>query len=171
MKKNLWLLFLPFYITIVLVLILLYLMWSGISPSDINFITKEQPHVNATYIYMPQDMIDTLNSRYKSDVSEFIYCLKGNINQDYGYYNITDMIETEVLEAENDFIVYIECEKSYDNLGTIHSHPGGYCDFSRQDYYSFGSSGDLINGIICGKDKFVFIDYLNLYESMEVVTN
>ena len=42
------------------------------------------------------------------------------------------------------------------NLGTIHNHPNGVCHLGEYDYYSFGSSEDMVMGIICNKEDGIY---------------
>lgn len=148
-------------LTIVSIFMLISI-WFNLSPySILPSSTKVIYAENASTIYVPTEYSKTWDSRYKSDTSEFIYCLYGREFEN-GYL-VTDMGETEVVYADSEAISYVSCNKKSGYLGTIHSHPQpdrvGYvatCGLSTQDVYTFGADQATVTGVICGTKKYGF---------------
>lgn len=157
--------------------VLVATQWLQITPEDIipfSLAPKAQVvYTNASIVYLPKVYATTLDSRYGSDSSEFIYCLYGNVYKE-GYL-IKEMSETKVLSAEEDYITYESCPRRSDYLGTIHSHPQpntphlyATCGLSKQDVYTFGASQSALTAIICNPGTYAFYGPMNLYESYEI---
>lgn len=112
--------------------------------------------INASKVYFMEDDFELLQSRYKADREEFIYCLYGSTGDNH--YFVKGMEEVPYYSDERS-VTHKRCLTTGSYLGTIHSHPGGSCMLSYQDVYSFGGDGAVITCIICGMEK------INCYES------
>lgn len=138
---------------------LVFALWMGITPSDLTgFTVEDVPVINATTVYIPTAFVNTLQSRYESDSVEFIYCFYGKLYE--AGYKVEKMEETQVIQAENDMIMYKPCKRQSNYLGTIHSHPPpdkpryvATCKLSTQDIYTFGAEQMPLTGVICGSGE------------------
>ena len=85
--------------------------------------------------------------------------------QEDGVIKINEMLSTEIVREDSGSVKYQVCKTN----ANIHNHPNGACELSKADAYSFGFSRNLVNGIICGPNKFVFFHPTDLDVSTEVV--
>ena len=104
---------------------------------------------------------------------EFVYCLEGDIKNNKAIiYNIYQPKQTELYGND---VIYASCHSIISKLnptslilGTIHNHPHGVCEFGLQDAYTLGKSQDIIAGIICDDDTFMFFSGNSLKDSLRV---
>ncbi|MBI2667928.1 hypothetical protein HYX17_04140 [Candidatus Woesearchaeota archaeon] len=143
---------------IIFSLIILYLNISTISLSLLNGVD------HSAAIIIESDVNNRLYELYQENGNvEFVACLKGKYsNKRYQIYDIEEIktITKSVAAVESQ-----GCSK-INNIGTIHSHPEGLCEPSKQDIYTFGQKNDLIMGIMCSKDKYGFYTKKNFERSM-----
>ena len=132
---------------------------------------------NTSQVYMPEEFNNIINTRYSSDQDEFLYCLYGDV--DGNNLTITEIKETS-FSSTNEKISYTPCKRTFDFLGTIHSHPvpldrryRASCSLSDQDIYTFGSSNVILTGVICGENLIAFYtpSDFNLPIKYEVISN
>jgi hypothetical protein len=151
-------------------------LWFDVRPQQYTGIFQSKvQYLNASTVYITTDIQTVLNSRYKADTQEFIYCLHGSQYKD-GYL-IKSIDETKVLNSSEGSITYAQCKRSSDYLGTLHSHPatGNYrfipsCHLSSQDIYTFGAEKQPLTAVICGIDQFGFYSTQDFENSYKVVT-
>lgn len=164
---------------IILIIITLFIfglqlaLWVGISPLDFISADSDIERTNATTVFFEKTEYDILNTRYKSDVNEFVYCLYGETNSE-GYF-ITKIQETKVLSSTEGTISYKPCSRDKIYLGTLHSHPipnsrnyVATCKLSKQDLFTFGSDDSVMVGVICGENKIAFYGKNNFDESFTI---
>jgi proteasome lid subunit RPN8/RPN11 len=143
---------------IVFSLVILYLNLSTISFSLISGVD------HSATIIIESDVNNRLYELYQeSGDVEFVACIKGDYNN--GRYQIYDLEEVPTVSKSIAAIEAQDCSK-LNNLGTIHSHPDGICEPSKQDIYTFGQKNDLLMGIICKKDNYGFFTKKNFDKSM-----
>ena len=155
-------------------LFMLVSIWFNLSPySILPSSTKVTFAENASTVYLPTEYSATLDSRYKSDRSEYIYCLYGKEFED-GFL-ITSIGETDVTYSDTETINYVSCDKKRDYLGTVHSHPQpdqlgwvATCDLSKRDIYTFGADQATVTGVICGEKKYGFYAPVDFERSMNI---
>lgn len=107
----------------------------------------------AQAIYIPEKLVDTFGSKFKTDTSEFRFCLFGKHYKD-GIL-ITDYYQPIVTSTSPEGIEAMPC--GFDSLGLIHSHPNGACGLSYGDISTLGKSSDLIMGSICSEKYYYFV--------------
>ena len=143
---------------IIFSLVILYLNISTISFSLISGVD------HSATIIIESDINNRLYELYQqSGDVEFVVCIKGNYNN--GRYQIYDIEEIPTVSKSVAAIEAQSCSK-LNHLGTIHSHPGGVCEPSKQDIYTFGQKNDILMGVICEKDTYGFYTKKNFDMSM-----
>jgi len=96
-----------------------------------------------------EEVKDTLRERYDNDSLEFAYCME----QEDGVIN--NLVEVEYTSRNETQLEHRGCCLS----GVmIHSHPGGSCHLSPQDYYTFGKCQLQASAIICDGKQIAFFD-------------
>lgn len=157
----------------ILALTLSLSIWMNITPGTISSYFYQVDYINASQVRADSDIDLIFNSRYNSDLEEYLYCLYGDISDDA--YIIEYIKETKYKNTENN-VSYVPCFKNLKYLGTIHSHPQSTkmlfystCDLSDEDKKTFVSDKASITGVICGENKIAFYETKNLDESIEYV--
>ncbi|MEK6881247.1 MAG: hypothetical protein AABY22_16620 [Nanoarchaeota archaeon] len=123
--------------------------------------------VNKT-ILVKKDIMDVLNERFNIETNEFAYCLYGSFNSTA--YIIEKIEEPFTKKRDNKSIVRDLCP--INALGSIHSHPNGYCFISpRADFFKFGRENLLIYGVMCNNNTLKIMENtdLNTYLNMQVI--
>lgn len=118
-------------------------------------------------IYVAENDIVKLNSKFSTDNLEFRFCLFGD-----SYKNgilISSMIETDYQSRSTTKFLATECPSS--SIGFIHSHPtDGNCQLSSGDISTLNSEPFPIQGVICEKNRITFYtksnpkNYIPIYE-------
>jgi len=145
-------LMLSIYTILLLLLFISIFAWSGITPEDIYYkFNNPISYNNVVSIVIDDDINTILSTRFNSDNKEFIYCVYGY--EEEGILYINEIKETNVFKTNATALSYEQC-KGRTLLGTIHNHQTGNCDLSIMDAYSFGSTGETLIGVICGKSKY-----------------
>ena len=154
-------------VLLILAIITLVPLIQSFDYNKLNFVESPEN------IIIEQSMLDLWNSRYKSDVKEYIYCLYGETYDD-GYV-VTNIKETIVTDSSHEMIKHYQCDGG-NLIGTIHSHPqpnipGSYstCDLSKRDIYTFGYTKNALSGVICGEDKLAFYSTKDFEIPLEVM--
>ncbi len=156
-KQDIWL----FVIALLFIIFSLIILYLNISTISFSLFKGVDPSAS---IIVESDINNELNKLYEeSGDVEFVACIKGKYNN--GRYQIYDIEELPTISRSVAAIEAKGCSK-INNLGTIHSHPNGVCEPSKQDIYAFGQKKDLIMGIICNKDTYGFYTKKNFDRSM-----
>ena len=150
------------FILVIMVALSVTFIISVVNPLDYFKSTPELTASDSKIVYFDREDVNILNSRVKSDINEFVYCLYGR-NYKKGY-KIERIAETKVINSDETSITYYPCGKSLDFLGTIHLHPSGMCRLSGQDIYTFGATDSILTGVICGIDKIAMYDKIDFYK-------
>lgn len=114
--------------------------------------------VGSSTVTLSSSLNSALNNLYVASENEFVACLLG---KKYGSeYNLVSYSLPSHVETKEGGAIYSSC--SNDSLGVLHNHynPSGdeyLCQLSARDIYTFGQDGSDLMGIICGKDKYVFL--------------
>tara|TARA_Y100000310_G_scaffold339688_1_gene433155 strand:- start:8865 stop:9680 length:816 start_codon:yes stop_codon:yes gene_type:complete len=157
-EKEDKILFVASLVVIIIALIILYL---NISTLSLSLLYNVDP--SATII-IEEDVNEKLTRLYDLNGNvEFFVCLKGKY--DNNRYQIYDVEEIPTTSRSIAAIETRSCSK-INHLGTIHSHPNGLCELSKQDIYSFGQRKDILMGVICKKDTFGFFTKKNFERPM-----
>lgn len=127
-----------------------------------QFIVIEVPEGKVVdQVEIPDEYIFIWDSRYRSDVNEFLYCLYGEETEEG--YRINEIRETQIYQSSENQLTFESCPRSRDYIGTLHSHPdpdeAGFiasCGLSDQDIYTFGSDRAPLTGVICGEGEYGF---------------
>lgn len=116
--------------------------------------------VSSDKVILKSNVVDALNRMYfENPENEFAVCLDGEYNTDgnlvissYGWLEPKFSNATRFTFQAYDILF---CK----GKGILHSHPGTggtVCYFSSTDYHTWGRSFKIVNGLMCGIDKFVF---------------
>lgn len=156
-------------------LILAFSMFLDVRMSDFGRMihTQDVRYTNASTVYIPENYVQIWNDRYKSERTEFLYCLYGVMDDDK--FVITDMRTTDILSYSESSISYIPCEKNRHYLGNIHSHPqpsNRYekvsCRLSQRDIFTFGKERQALTGVICGENEIAIYGINDLQTSFQI---
>lgn len=149
-KKTLFFIFFIFSILLIITSVIGTYLWTYFHSSEYVF----DYSININKIEVKQSIIDELSNKYvSSEDIEVVYCLDGYRNNNV--VRITGIYEPEVIQATGNQVIFLSCT-GVSNVGTIHKHPSEICDLSREDTFVFGKTNDLLMGIVCGQDNFVF---------------
>lgn len=183
-QKSKWWKYLALLIVIIVLLLLISLIggafygyykvtWYLIqtkSPTVQNIKLINEP-IKITKVQMPLDLNQTLQKLYYdySKYIEFVYCLDGVLKNDT--FIITNWYQPKITSASQINVVHEPCS----SIANIHSHPANgrkdidnLCSFSRKDYYSAGSQGFILIGLVCPKG-YVFQHKKDFNKNLEVI--
>lgn len=146
-------------ITIILLFVTLvngYIVWtSGMAIFNSYSVYRFDKNSDIN-ISMTNNINEMLSLQYLNHDIEFVHCIYGY--QENDVIVINNAISPEVYNASKNHVYFsMQCPRNPQGtklLGTIHSHPSGRCDMSKQDIYIFGLRHDIISGIICGDSKY-----------------
>jgi hypothetical protein len=160
-------------IILIIVLLINFAQWFNILPSDVQQALTPITFMGTASISIPSDILFILDSRYESDVKEFVYCLYGT-KQGGDNLIVNSMRETTIKYATSELAYYESCSKTSDFLGIIHSHPQtsqlfvANCDLSETDKKLLTDSDLTIVGVICGEEKMAFYTKNDFEKSMRI---
>lgn len=98
-------------------------------------------------------LVDEFN-RAQDDNIEIAYCIRGDISK--GVATITDFKMPD--QKSSKYGVELDMCSSFTSIGIIHIHPANICQFSKEDYYSFGRTKLPLFGVMCNEDSLIFIN-------------
>lgn len=132
-----------------------------IAPSNEWFMPEE--------VIIHEGVVDELNSIY-NDYQEYIRCFTGHRDGDAAV--VTGVFIPSNVYSTDELVSSSNCRSRTDwflgrtVLGSVHSHPNGECQASARDTYNFGRNGDMIMGIQCKEDRFVFYSPSHPFEGI-----
>jgi len=139
---------------------------------DLIIQIEEIQQDNVTIVYdgivkIDRQLVDELNKIYNDEKpNEYVVCLEGGVNLK-GEIIITDFYKPTIVEATETEVIYKSCNVG--SIGTLHSHPDGICELSRQDIYTFGATKQLLTCVQCREDVFGCFTPTSLDKRLKVI--
>ena len=107
-------------------------------------------------VYFDKDVLDLLESSFRSYDSEYFYCLNG-VKKNNTYY-ITRITETKIIYSNESTVVHQRCDNFA--IAGVHSHPTGTCQMSDTDienlekYREDKNNEDYLGIVQCSPTQF-----------------
>ncbi|MBR9676159.1 hypothetical protein GOV05_04065 [Candidatus Woesearchaeota archaeon] len=111
---------------------------------------------DGTLIVFSENVYNLLSATYNVDDKEFKVCLKGSV--DGSLITLDDYYLPKIISRTFMMVRSEACDN--ETIVSMHSHPSGWCYFSKQDIRSYENlkerNPEAFIGLICGVDRFNF---------------